>query len=320
MSSKTENVPAARWMKTVLFLAAIYNGIWGTWAALAPQTSMQFSGMSEQATYPHLWQGLGMLLFMFGILYLFAATDPHRYWPVALVGLIAKCLGVIGILVNVFNGTLPSWTLWMTIPNDLVWIIPFVVIVWHGIRHDQNRRANATAGMPFESALNSIMSQHDRTLAWLNDNQSVMILFLRHSGCTFCREALADLAEQRTEIEKQGHKLAIVHMGDEGSSRAMFASYGLDDVHRFSDPDQVLYRAFELDLGSPKQLFSPKVLWRGFLTAIIHRHGFSTINGNGFRMPGLFVIKDNQIITAYRHQDASDRPNYCQIATTPNPS
>ena len=42
--------------------------------------------------------------------------------------------------------------------------------------------------------------------------QPVMLVFLRHFGCTFCREALADISESRQRIEKAGTKLIFVHM------------------------------------------------------------------------------------------------------------
>ena len=39
-----------------------------------------------------------------------------------------------------------------------------------------------------------------RTVAEISDNQPAMIIFLRHFGCTFCREALAEISHKRKEI------------------------------------------------------------------------------------------------------------------------
>ena len=35
------------------------------------------------------------------------------------------------------------------------------------------------------------------------------------------------------------------------------------------------------------------------------------LDGDGFQMPGAFVIKDRAIVRAFRHETAADRPEYC---------
>ncbi|MEZ5059893.1 MAG: AhpC/TSA family protein, partial [Saprospiraceae bacterium] len=46
----------------------------------------------------------------------------------------------------------------------------------------------------------------------VSSQKPVMLIFLRHFGCTFCRESLADLAEQRAGIEETGMQIIFVHM------------------------------------------------------------------------------------------------------------
>src|SRR5437763_929202 len=82
---------------------------------------------------------------------------------------------------------------------------------------------------------------------------------LRHSGCTFCRESLADISEQRESIEASGARIVLVHMGKEEYAAKFFRRYGLGDVPRISDPNQALYRAFGLNRGTFHSLFGPKV-------------------------------------------------------------
>jgi len=171
-----------------------------------------------------------------------------------------------------------------------------------------------TTNESFAEVLQQQRSQLGYTLAELSQGQNVFVLFLRHSGCTFCREALADLAKQRATIEGQGTKLALVHLGtEEAATEKFFAAYVLQDINRFSDPDRHLYAAFELKRGTIGQLLGPTVWWRGML-AFFRGNGLGMLNGDGLQMPGAFVIHDSQIVKAYRHATAADRPNYAELA------
>src|SRR5262249_20019884 len=129
-----------RWMSTVLLLAGVYNLAWGAWAILLPQHSFTWSGMEDPDKplfYPQVWQGLGMVLGLFGLPYFLAARDPVRNWPIVLVGFIAKLLGLLGMIGNVLTNQARPWALLMSIPNDLVWIVPFALILRHAYRADR---------------------------------------------------------------------------------------------------------------------------------------------------------------------------------------
>lgn len=167
--------------------------------------------------------------------------------------------------------------------------------------------------MSFSELNESYRSQNGASIADLSRQQPVLVVFLRHSGCTFCREALQDLSEQRQKIEANGTKIVLVHMGDNEKSRSFFEAYGMGDVDRISDPECRLYRGYDLGRGRLSQLFGAKVFWRGFKAAILNRHGFGILNGDGFQMPGAFLVRDNKIVQAYRHDTAASRPDYCSV-------
>ncbi|MEM0924835.1 MAG: AhpC/TSA family protein, partial [Planctomycetota bacterium] len=93
-----------------------------------------------------------------------------------------------------------------------------------------------------------------------------------------------------------------------------FAAYDLADVDRISDPLCSLYQAYELQRGRFTQHFGPSVWWRGFLAAIVNRHGVGSLGGDGFQMPGAFLIRNGRIRRAFRHETAASRPNYCEIS------
>jgi len=117
------------WMGTVLKLAAVYNVIWGAWVVFFPDYFFQITGM-EPLTHTTIWQGMGMIVGVYGIGYWLASYDPIRHWPIVLVGFLGKIFGPLGFLLNYFMlQSIPyefSYTLYT---NDLIWWVPFFLIL-----------------------------------------------------------------------------------------------------------------------------------------------------------------------------------------------
>ena len=129
-------------MSVVLTLAGAYNLVWGTWTILFPAVSFSYSGMEDPAkplTYPQLWQCIGMIVGVYGVGYVIAARDPVRHWPVVLVGFLGKFFGPIGLAFGVLKGQDRPEGLITCIPNDLIWWVPFVLILRHAYRANQGR-------------------------------------------------------------------------------------------------------------------------------------------------------------------------------------
>lgn len=178
---------------------------------------------------------------------------------------------------------------------------------------------SSTASSPsLAQALGRCHDQHGQSLAQRSSNQPLMIVFLRHLGCTFCLQTLQDLRAQREAIQDAGIQPVLVHMSDDASAQKRFAPYGLDDLPRVSDPDQDLYRAFQLRRGSLWQLFGPKVVLAG-LAALARGNTVGKLQGDGFQMPGVFIVHNGKIVKHYRHATAGDRPKYDQMACSTPP-
>lgn len=117
------------WFGFILVSAGMYNLMWGTAVILFPNTPFEWLGI-PQPNYPVIWQGMGMVVGVYGIGYLLAAHDPWRHWPVILVGALGKLLGPIGFLYYAIQGEIP-WALGaMCLTNDLLWWGPFGWILW----------------------------------------------------------------------------------------------------------------------------------------------------------------------------------------------
>jgi peroxiredoxin len=160
--------------------------------------------------------------------------------------------------------------------------------------------------------LDTVKTNSGETLAAMSHQSPVLMAFLRHTGCPFCREAAADLARERAVFQSLGVRLALVHMGDERVGEQFFKSYGLEDMPRVSDPERTLYRAFALRRGTLRQLFGIRV-WRQAVAAALRGHWPGSIKGDSFQMPGLFLIRNGEIVRTFRYKTAADRPDYTEF-------
>lgn len=305
-------------MCRVLVAAAIYNIVWGAFAIASPQTIFRWTGFDPMPLYPELWQCIGMIVGVYGIGYAIAARNPFRHWPIVLVGLLGKVFGPIGFLSSVLQGKLPAALGWTILTNDLIWWFPFAVILWRAAQSHQSHSEQLVVAAPRApiDPLSRMMSQFGCSLTELSRKQPVLVVLLRHSGCTFCREALGDLARQRSEIEAGGTTIALVHMG-ENAPAGLLEQHGLADLHCFRDPMCHLYDLFGLKMGSFTQLFGPTVWLRGF-KATLSGHWIGPLDGNAFRMPGVFLLSNGEPVRAFRHQTAADRPDYVALAKLPD--
>jgi hypothetical protein len=265
--------------------------------------------------YPELWQCIGMIVGVYGIGYLIAARDPVRHWPIVLVGLLGKIFGPIGFAWAWWRGTLPLAAGWVNVTNDLIWWWPFAAILAHAVRMQMAPDSGDEPVRDFASEAGRLRSQHGRTLAELSQNQPVLVTFLRHIGCTFCRETLAELARLRPQLEAQRLKLAVVHMGRDQEAQELLARFGLGEIDRLSDPGSRLYRAAGLARGTLWQVIGPRVWWRGFQTTIWQRHGAGRVVGDAFQLGGVLVVENGQIIAAQRHKSSAGRPEYGTLAS-----
>ena len=118
--------------------AGIYNIGWGIWSVADPQWLFRFSGMPP-ANYPAIFACLGMVVGLYGILYLEVARRPEGGWLIAAVGLLGKVLGPLGMLRLIQSEGWPPSAFTLCLTNDLIWWIPFGLYLhdaWPAFRKD----------------------------------------------------------------------------------------------------------------------------------------------------------------------------------------
>jgi hypothetical protein len=121
---------AGRWLRA----AAVYNVVWGTVVIFFPNLLFDLCGMARP-NYPEIWQCVGMIVGVYGVGYWAAASDPWRHWPIVLVGLLGKVFGPIGFAGALWTGTFPPVFGLTILTNDLIWWVPFALILRDAARH-----------------------------------------------------------------------------------------------------------------------------------------------------------------------------------------
>ena len=76
---------------------------------------------------PQIFACLGMVVGLYGILYLEVARAPERGWLLAAVGLTGKILGPIGLAQLLWSGAWPPRAAILCVTNDFIWWIPFAL-------------------------------------------------------------------------------------------------------------------------------------------------------------------------------------------------
>lgn len=134
-------IPRRRFHRRIFVAAGLYNMAWGLFAAVNPQWLFRFAGMPP-LNHPQIYACLGMVVGLYGVLYLEVARVPESGWLLAAVGLVGKILGPIGMLVLILQGEWPLRAAILCLTNDLIWWIPFVLYLrdsWKPFRKSLGR-------------------------------------------------------------------------------------------------------------------------------------------------------------------------------------
>lgn len=170
--------------------------------------------------------------------------------------------------------------------------------------------------MESADTLATIHTESGASLLDLARASPVLLIFLRHFGCSFCRKTISDVAELSPTLRERNVRPVFVHLGTPEIAQAHFDYYGIGDVERIHDPAAAIYQLPLFGLGREhpaRSLINPKVLWGWFIRGDIFRHGIGKIDTDGHQMPGVFFLRDAKIVHAFRHRNISDRPDYLKL-------
>jgi hypothetical protein len=165
------------------------------------------------------------------------------------------------------------------------------------------------------AVLETYHTESGRTLLGLVDESPVLLIFLRHFGCSFCRQTLEDVSRIRGQIEGQGVRPVFVHLGTPERAKPYFDYYHLSDVERVSDPEASLYGspAFQVRRKSVFTQFLIPAVWKAWLLGAVRQHGIGMVKEDADQMPAVFYLRERAIAGEYRYKTIADRPDYLKL-------
>lgn len=302
------------WMQYLLLSAGIYNILWGVVAFINPNYFLNHLHISF-ANADFISKVTGVLEILFGLAYILASQKPFKHWLIIFVGFTVKFLISTAYLFYMYTGVAPEQVVVMVLANDVIWLLPFGVILFQAFEHYQSTRELEAYDMNPRKlkSLENIYTNTGVSLQEFTDKWPTMLVFLRHFGCNFCKETLKEITNSRLLIESEGTKIVFVHLVDEEIASEVTTQFGLGDIPRISDPERKIYKAFGLNKANLKQLFGLNVIIRG-IQHIFQLNLPKPSKGDIFQMPGIFVIHKGMVIQTFKHTSLADRPDYIELA------
>jgi hypothetical protein len=165
--------------------------------------------------------------------------------------------------------------------------------------------------------LASIRTESGASLLELAEASPMLLIFLRHFGCSFCRQAISDVAEIRGELARRGVRPVFVHLGTPERAKPFFDYYGIGDVERVSDPEAKIYQdpVFALPRIHPALTLLQPSVWMGWLKGAIFKHGIGAIKEDGHQKQGLFFLQGAKIVRQFRYKTIADEPDYLRLVS-----
>lgn len=293
-----------------LFISAIYFVIWSLVVIMFP--SILNSVVIEQGFTPVVfWDFMSLVTFILGIGLFIAAGNPHRHWPIILMVSLFHLAMIGGFVFGYTIGFFNNLFIRFIILNHLIWLIPNAIVLYKVYRRSFETDEMLMDTFSSEQYPLSLFDTTDgRNLGEMHEEKPLMLVFLRHFGCPFCKESLLQLAEHRRQLEAEGIGIVLVYMVDDKTAEAYLTEYGLNDVAQVSDPEEIFYKSFRLKRGSFLQLFGLKV-WVRWVELAFRKKLFNTKPaGDVAQMPGTFLLQEGKVVKEFVHKSVADSPDY----------
>jgi len=140
-------------------------------------------------------------------------------------------------------------------------------------------------------------------------DRPTLIVFLRFFGCVFCRETISDL-RQLSEADGQFPDVLFISEAGATEARAFVRRYW-PQARVVSDPQGLIYAAFGVG-RSVLKAFSPGV-FAARRRAVAKGHEGGGLDGDAFRMPGVFLVRGREILWSHKFRHAADHPDFSRI-------
>ncbi len=296
-------------INAVVFISALYFIIWSVLVVLFP--SILSSVVIDNSATPLLfWDLMGLITLVLGIGLLIASFNPLRHWTLILIATLFHLCMISGFIYGYYTGFFNSLFLQFVFFNHLIWLFPNLYILY--LAYKRNYVTDELLIHSFDASafpLEMFDTTTGENLGEITTDHKVLLVFLRHFGCPFCKESLMHLAEHKQQFEEKGIKLVLVYMIDAKTASGYLDAYGLAGCLQVSDPEEIFYKRFQLRRGNFTQLFGWKV-WVRWIELGFRKKLFNTRpEGDVAQMPGIFLLEDGRIIRQFVYRSVADVPD-----------
>jgi peroxiredoxin len=140
----------------------------------------------------------------------------------------------------------------------------------------------------------------------------VALVFLRHFGCSFCREHVADLSAERERIEAAGGDLVAIGMGTPAHAADFRAESNLGFSLLVAE-DTSVHEEAGLTNGSWMRVLGPRA-WPGIVRATRKGHRAKLTGADMSQLGGTFVVDtDGALLWEHRARDSADNAGVDEI-------
>jgi len=293
-----------------IFISALYFMVWGVVVILYPHLLSSVI-ISQGNTTLVFWDFMSIVTFILGLVLFIASFDPFKHWLIILLASLFHMAMVGGFLVGYRFGWFSGDYMPFLFFNHIIWLIPNGYVLYMVYR-----RAFETDDMLIDTfnsddyPLSLFDTTDGRNIGEMAEQGPLLLVFLRHFGCPFCKESLLQLKEYRARLEERGISIVVVYMVNDKVANEYLSTYDLQDLAQVSDPEEIFYKSFRLKRGSFIQLFGLKV-WMRWVSLGWKKKLFNTRpEGDVAQMPGIFLLNDGRVVKQYVHRSVADTPDY----------
>lgn len=150
----------------------------------------------------------------------------------------------------------------------------------------------------------------------LAEDQTLLVL-LRHFGCLFCREMVADLRQVASK-QAPGSSILFFYQATVVEGREFFAEHW-PSAQAIADGSLKFYRAFGIPKSSLGQMIDP-ALWRQGMKSLSKGHLPGLPQGDVMQMPGLLLARRERIVWRHDFEHAGDHPKFGNMSLFGGPT
>jgi peroxiredoxin len=145
--------------------------------------------------------------------------------------------------------------------------------------------------------------------------QPVVIVFLRHFGCTFCRQHVAMLRRDYAQFLEAGGEILCVGMGGYKVGRGFEILMDTKFPTLVTGETNLPYQQYGLGKGTVGQIFGIRSFVKG-LKATFQGHVGTSVQGDPYQMPGVFIVDTSGTIRyAHYYDDIADTPENSDLVS-----